>query len=136
MVGTSKLNHAERTAVSRPIEQNELFTGPEDTGAVATVAHARHRDPSSSHEAAARTTKRGTAANQSLEIVATLRRIGSIGMTADELDVTLFNGVHTAGKRLPDLKAAGYVIRTEAKRLSRSRINVYVWMISPTAPRD
>ncbi len=114
-------------------DQEDLFgattASKRGRGVVGSIAHARKTDPTPSHDAALKVTDKGIAADQSRLISDTLRAAGITGMTADELDVKLFNGKHTAGKRLPDLARAGFVVRhpTE-KRRSRGNINVTVWV--------
>ena len=85
---------------------------------------ARTTDPDTSHEAAA--ASESTAATQRVLILAWLRRRPE-GCTPDELDVALFSGEHTAGRRLKELGAA--VARSDETRPSRKGVRALVWRL-------
>ena len=92
------------------------------------MAYARRSDPETSHEAAEVTEGSGSAASQRAAVLALLRSIGSHGATADEVDEALFEGHHTAARRLPELREAGEVYRTTEKRTTTRGCRAFVWI--------
>jgi len=91
---------------------------------------ARTSDPDTSHAAAASMTK--GAKRQRDKILRILRERGA--MTADELDVALFGGRHTAGRRLCELRDLDLAQRTEEKRDTRSGRKAYLWRLVENEP--
>ncbi len=91
---------------------------------------ARNDDPDTSHDAAASMTR--GAQRQRDKILGLLRDRGHL--TADELDVSLFDGHHTAGRRLSELRELGLAERTDRKRDTRSGRKAYLWRLVENEP--
>ena len=84
---------------------------------------ARATDPQTSHDAA--NSIRDIAARQQRLIINELQASGP--MTADEIDVAVFSGRHTAARRLPELAKQGLVTRSPSKRPTRSGRAAHIW---------
>ena len=91
---------------------------------------ARTQDPDTSHDAASSMTR--GAQRQRDKILGLLRDRGDL--TADELDVSLFDGHHTAGRRLSELRELGLAERTDRKRDTRSGRKAYLWRLVENEP--
>jgi hypothetical protein len=115
----SKLHDDQRPTASSQTAELPMF---------ATVkATAREADPASSHDGAAQINREGHAKVQGARITEALAAIWPRGMTCDELDLQLFHGVHTAGKRMTMLEDALCVERTDERRITRGHVRAIVW---------
>lgn len=90
---------------------------------VAPMPRARSTDPETSRDAADSMVQ--AAEGQRSAILAELRKSGPL--TADEIDVHLFSGHHTAARRLPELAELGLVHRSTDKRPTRAGRAAFIW---------